>query len=348
MKQTESTAIIGLDSIEFTVHGEGMCLPKNGVVKLYNEDGTLKWSGENAIVIKGRFNAHNMTVRTMAGGTRLKVSVSPYGWKYGQNAFTPVDLRRATRGILRDIQKITGLRPSPSKHGWDDTEIYLDRVDLNVFHRLPNEDICSEVVRQIKHVAVDANTTAHMRRNYVLIAPKDGRRIARRSYPKSPEIIESGKCNDEALKQRLAKELVGHLRSEIQFRREALAEEGLDRVSDWTKERARSLFAKHYLAYGLFKLPRFKSFSAEVLVDLPLAIRRAVLIKSTGVDPVIAYSPARWKKISTILRKAGWNPDESWLPSETEINLQDLLKLDNAVDEIPQWLIDEGFYPKEK
>jgi hypothetical protein len=347
MKQTKRTPLIGLDTVEFTVHGEGMHLPQNGVVKLLNEDGTVKWSGENAIAIKGRFDAHNMTVRTTAGGTRLKVSVSPYGWKYGQNAFTPTDLGRAIRGILKDVQRITGLRPSPSKDGWAEAEIHLDRVDLNVLHRLPSEDLCSEVVRQIKHVAVDANTNAHLRRNYVLLSPRGGRAVSKRAYPKGAEIMESGKCSDENFKQRLANQLVGHLRSEIQFRREALVEEGLDRVCDWTEDKARALFAKHYAADSLFDLPRLTSISADELADLPLALRRAVLIKSTGVDPVIAYGPDTWKKLLTQMRKAGWNPTDSWVPTSVAIDLQDLLKLENAVDEVAQWLIDEGFYPKQ-
>jgi hypothetical protein len=337
---------IGVDTIEFVVHGKRLRLPGTTTATLSTDDGEVTNSYQNRIKIASKYGVHNLNVRTKRMGTVLFVEGSPYGFRYGQNAFLPGDVRYACVKALGAVCRRYDLKPSGTKMAWDDDDICLQRVDLVLNFQLASQEEVIDTITQIRRQFTEQRTRVDSHPSGIHWLPGGGREYSFRFYSKWLEMRNSKRPKGFPEFERLLDECEGVLRVELQLRKEGLLKLGLDKASFWKADSAEKAFRQYMKRLPLLTVTS-GPLAYEELEDLAPRLRPVLAAHKAGYDLEKIFGTRSLQRYRQDFKEFGIDLRCPNQPEVTTISVKALLMPQRALKKPPKWMREAGLYPGE-
>lgn len=335
---------ISVDTIEFSVLGEGLHLPGTTTAVLRDEEGEILSSYQNWVRISGKNPVHCLHVRTTDMGKTLRVSGSPYAFLYGQNVYTPSDVRDACQKALKVVSKRYDLKPSASQERWPARQIVLHRVDLAANFLLDSEEQVINVTHQLRRQLPEHDTTVYCYPTAVHWIPSKGREYSIRVYAKGIEMQRSDRVKKFLALQRLSEECKNILRVELQLRSEGLRKWKLDTAAAWSEGSPEELFR-----YYMKRLPLLDVTSGPITTEdiknLPQRLRPVLAAHKANLDLNLLFGQRTLQRHRKAFRSRGIDLKCPNQASSRTPSLKQLISPSRVISDIPEWLKKAGLYP---
>lgn len=342
---------VNIDTVEFSVSDVKINVEEINQIMVLKPDGEAISLITNRKAIRGGFKRHPLQIRYRKkrnGDSEtgmLSAEGSVFGFKYGQNVFTSGNLRAGCLYALRRINRQIDLNASPETWGkWEAGEILLGRVDLAVNFDLGSESVVRAVADRMAHQLIGKGTASRHHTGSVCLAPRDFKEYSVAAYAKGAEMkLARRKATSDQNYDRLVGECGNLLRVEIRLRKRELARRRLSRVSDWTPEKARSVFREYASKLPMLDVVATGPVSPKELSRLPPKLLDVFVLHKMGADLTAIYAP---RTLATYRRRFAELGIDIKCPSLENAPRNASLSFRPA--KTPRWLIEAGMAPRRK
>lgn len=349
---SRSALWVNIDTVAFSVleDKEGSFnLPNTSKAVVISEDGEIRNTYQNRVLIPGKYGTHTLAVRTKDSGKVLAISGSPYAYLYGQNVYTSSDIQTATYESLRFVRQKLGLKSTKAqRQKWREGDIYLDRVDLSVNFRMKSEKDVIRALKQIRRQLEGLRGSTRTNGTTVYWAPKNGKEFSISFYAKGPQMRQQKRFMALPERDKLLEECGTILRIEIRLQARELRKLGLDKVSAWDDQTAEKVF-RQYL-HEKIKLFSVTSgpMTEEELSKLPNRLRPVLALHKSGVELTDIYPKRTFQRHRSDFKKLGIDllcPNQ---PKGTVIPLKTVISPRTSIKEAPEWMVKAELVPVAK
>ncbi|MBL0011212.1 MAG: hypothetical protein IPP22_09870 [Nitrosomonas sp.] len=311
-----------------------------------SEDGEIRNTYQNRVLIPGKYGTHTLAVRTKDSGKVLSISGSPYAYLHGQNVYTASDMQTATYESLKAVRLKLGLKSTKAQRKkWLEGDIYLERVDLAINIRVGSEAEAISTLRQIRRQLEEQRGSTRTNGTTVYWAPKNGKEFSISFYAKGPQMRQQKRFVTLPERDKLLEECGTILRIELRLQARELRKLGLDKVSAWDDQTAEKVI-RQYLRE---KIKLFSVTSGLVtkkeLSKLPSRLRAVLALHKSGVELTDIYPKRTLQRHRSDFKKLGIDllcPNQ---PKGTVIPLKTVISPKTSIKEAPEWMVKAELVP---
>lgn len=263
----KTNSIVGIDTVDWSIHGErnDFNLPASNRVNLISPEGEVLHSYQNRKCFPGRYNVHNLQVRTLHSGAELLVQGSPYAYLFGQNLYTSNDLCSALHQILPKILQQCAVKQNKvDVRRWMVKNIDLKRVDLYANFWCPVGVTPLGFIRQIARLVAELGFSTYRFRTSFYWAPDKGRDYQIGFYAKGPQMRQKSSLKDFPAYKSLLSEADNVVRVELRLKAAELRRLGLNKASNWTVDTPRKVFGMFMKKLNILNVTSGKVTSDEL------------------------------------------------------------------------------------
>lgn len=352
VKASKFGLLVNIDTVEFSVKEDeenSFNLPNTTKAVVISEDGEIRNTYQNRVLIPGKYGTHTLAVRTKDSGKVLSISGSPYAYLYGQNVFSLPKMRTVIYKCLKSIRLKLGLKSTEAqRQKWRDGDIYLERVDLAVNFRMKSEKDVIRALKQIRRQLGEQRGSTRTNGTTVDLAPKNGKEYSICFYAKGPQMRQQKRFMALPDRDKLLEECETILRIELRLRAPELRKLGLDKVSAWDDQTAEKVFRQ----YIRQKIKLFSVTSGPVteeeLSKLPNRLRAVLALHKSGVELTDIYPKRTLQRHRSDFKKLGIDllcPNQ---PKGTAIPLKTVISPRTSIKKAPEWMVKAELVPVAK
>lgn len=216
-------------------------------------------------------------------------------------------------------------------------------MDLFVNYDVESESNTTKILKQICRQLVEQPGSMQKHESSVYM-DKNGFSFC--FYAKGPQMRSLARYkNMPGHRTKLLKVCEPILRVELRLQASELFERNLSQLSSWKTRTAE----RTYWRYFRSKLKLFSITSGAVIKEelekYPRGLRTALALHKAGVDLTDVYSERTLQRHCGKFRKNGIDIRCPNQPAGTVVSLTEVLSLNNAISEIPDWMIEAGIAP---
>jgi len=344
-KSIRSRVSVNIDTVEFSLRGMEFVIPGAKNVTLRDPHGHKIMEYGNRVPMKGKFDAHNIHVRTKESGRVLEFEGSLFAFLHGQNIYTSDNLSQACRKVIKRVMVIFKLKPPEElQQQWFAGDISLQRIDLAVNFLLRSESEVVGVLKQIRRQLVEQHGVTRTCGTSVYWAPRDGVKYSISFYAKGAQMRRSKKYVKLPGHDVLLKECENILRMEVRLRASELRELGLDQVGAWKEGTAEKVFRKYMGKLKLLSVTR-GPISDEELEMIPDRMRPVYALHKAGVALDKLYSTRSCQRHVSTFKQLGIDLRCPNQPIDAIKSLKRFLSPKKVINDAPEWMKDAGIVP---
>ena len=345
--QISSPEAIGIDTVILRVpyHGERL---RTQYTQRLTPDGEVIQMGSYAVCIKGKARQHTIKVRHDLQRNELQIEGSAYGFLYGQNVFTGINLPWITHHLLKKVAEKLSL-PETQLAQWSADQIVVDRLDLAMNLNLGSDEDANSALVQLGQQFAARQRSMFMQATTLYWNPRLGKDYVIALYAKGPELQAKydRRKEDDPILERILSETVGMLRVELRFRRPELHKLCMTRVVDWTRQSMANAFCRYFARMPIWNVTS-GSLTAEELEGLSPAEKRYLAFHKLGAPMRLLFTERSTQRFRKSFREKHYLDLRCPNRDQRTMRLVDLMSDPDRFVKTPQWLIEAGWAPGQR
>jgi len=304
--------------------------------------------GSYAVCIKGKARQHTIKVRHDLQRNELQIEGSAYGFLYGKNVFTGINLPWITHHLLKKVAEKLSL-PETQLAQWSADQIVVDRLDLAMNLNLGSDEDANSALVQLGQQFAARQRSMFMQATTLYWNPRLGKDYVIALYAKGPELQAKydRRKEDDPILERILSETVGMLRVELRFRRPELHKLCMTRVVDWTRQSMANAFCRYFARMPIWNVTS-GPLTADELEGLSPAEKRYLAFHKLGAPMRLLFTERSTQRFRKSFREKHYLDLRCPNRDQRTMRLVDLMSDPDRVVKTPQWLIEAGWAPGQR